>query len=678
MSEQSLSRRRRVLAILLALLIPGGGHMLLGRAARGLNLLLVSVVAVAAMIYYANEAGGRHLLMLVLLGLTVPVVYFYSVYDALQQLAKCTEEKSAGAVTLLQGMALSLGGVALLILMNPPAMLTGWLEAAGIYAPGVTFILLGIWLAWRMAAGRARLGRGTASACLLAVGLYLLAAPPALGGSAAFIAKWWPVGIVLLGIEITLFAVRRRQQEIRLSMDWIGMAAVVVLLGTSYAVTELADIPYRWLDQFKSEYNEQGSFTEEKGQRFEGKTLYGGLQPAEELVHLIEVVNANGNLTVISTDEPDVRVESEVWVDLDDREAARQAADAAGVSLNREGGRLLIKGAGELYGEKQLKPRINMTVYLPSSLYAVEEAPPAEPQGEPESLRGEQPQLELEEASASTDDAVSAATSTGDGNAAESGLLADQEGGGLAVSEEAGSGSIEQGQEQAQEQEQERHQAKTEPEQQLAMKVKIQNGTVSIDGSLLYGGLEVDATYSRLYLQQIAGPLSATVKSGSIEGQGLRSASKLLIDNGNIIVAGAIDDLSLSTVNGSIQVQHAAGSVEAETKNGQIEIHEAAGIVKADTLNGSIEAASSVVGGPWDLDSSIGEIRLGLPEQGDYAVFGAVTFGEIYTELPLEVSGKKVSGALGEGRYNIRVNANSSIYLKKYIADTTPPFIDKQ
>lgn len=663
MSEQVLSRRRRTFAVLLAFLIPGGGHLLLGRAAKGLNLLMVSMVAVAAMVYYANTAGGAHLLLLALLGLTVPAVYFYSVYDALQQLARTAEGKPVGTVTLLQGMAMSLCGAALLVLLHPPAMLAPWLEIAGVYAPGAALMLLGGWLAWRMALGRVRLGRGTAAVCLLASGLTLLAAPPASGHTVGII-QWWPAAIVMLGMETALISIRSREQDRRVSMDWIGMASVVVILAASYAVTELADIPYRWLDQFKNDYSELAGFTEEKGQRFDGETLYGELPRSGEAAQRIEIVNANGNLTVLSTNEPDVRVESEVWIDLADRAAAQEAAEAAGVNLARDGERLIIKGAGDPYGEKQLKPRINLIVYLPSSLYTVKEETPAigkeehtgsdgtDAQQEPDGGQME-PEAEQEPVEADAANGNRNRTADLEPEHAEESERADPSGAG----------------------DQERQ---AQPDPLLAMKVKVQSGTISIDGSLLVGGLEVEALYSRLYVRHVAGPLAATVRSGSIEGKQLHGSSQLVIENGNIVVHGADGELNLTAVNGSIEVQQAADTIEAETKNGQIQIIEAAGVVKADTLNGGIEVASSTVGGPWDLDSSIGEIRLGLPEEGNYAVFGAVTFGEIYTDLPLEVSGKKVSGSLGEGSYNIRVNANSSIYLKKYIMKTSSPFIDKQ
>ncbi|MNE46378.1 hypothetical protein D3C80_1407100 [compost metagenome] len=66
------------------------------------------------------------------------------------------------------------------------------------------------------------------------------------------------------------------------------------------------------------------------------------------------------------------------------------------------------------------------------------------------------------------------------------------------------------------------------------------------------------------------------------------------------------------------------------------------------------------------MDSSIGEISLSLPEEGDYSIYGSVTFGNISTELPFEVSKKTVKGAVGEGRYRIQINATNSIVIHRY------------
>ncbi len=151
MEKQQLSGGKRASAILLAFLIPGGGHMLLGRVAKGLNLLIISVLAVMAMIYYANTAGDQHLMLLVFLGLLIPSVYFYSVYDALQQLVKAVDEGQDNGFTPLQGLGLALAGIMLLALLHTPPFLARSLELAGAYAPGTALMLLGLWLCWRMA-----------------------------------------------------------------------------------------------------------------------------------------------------------------------------------------------------------------------------------------------------------------------------------------------------------------------------------------------------------------------------------------------------------------------------------------------------------------------------------------------------------------------------------------------
>ncbi|MBJ6361540.1 DUF4097 family beta strand repeat-containing protein [Paenibacillus sp. GCM10012307] len=597
-----LSLGRRASSILLAFLIPGGGHMLLGRVAKGLNLLILSVLAVMLMIYYANTAGDSHLLLLVFLGLLIPSVYFYSVYDALQLLVKSIEEGPDSLFTPLQGFVLALAGVVLLVLLHTPPFVERSLALAGAYAPGTALMALGFWLIWRLTAGRIRLGRITAALSFLTLGILLFMDIWTGLHAGAVVAEWWPAAVVLLGVEITFISMWMRRGKKRLSTDWIGLFVAIILSVSIYAVTELAEIPFRWLDQWTTNYNEISGFTEEKGHHFAGKPLYAELG---DTIQQIDIVNTNGNLRVLPTEDTKVKVESEIWIDLPDQQAAKQAAIAVETEIQEEGGRLVIEGKGELYGENlNQMPRINLIVYVPKAAKRVDSLEKTAPMN---------------------------------GNV---GLNAD-------VNEDS-------------------FPDQPDPGRPLKMKVRITNGTMDIDGSMLTEGLDVDAAYGQLKLYEVAGGVTAKVKSGSIEVKELQSKARLVIESGNIVAAGIAGDASISAVNGSITLLRVAGDAEAATKNGQIRIAEAGGAVKADTLNGSISVATSTVGGPWDIDSAIGEIRLILPEDGDYNVLGGVTFGSIMTSLPLDVSHKKVTGTIGNGDYNIYINANSSIYLEKF------------
>ena len=74
------SKIKTTLAPLLAFLVPGSGHMLLGKPAAGLLLLLGTLTDIAAMIRLADEGGGRFALFIIFLGLGVPCFWFYSVF----------------------------------------------------------------------------------------------------------------------------------------------------------------------------------------------------------------------------------------------------------------------------------------------------------------------------------------------------------------------------------------------------------------------------------------------------------------------------------------------------------------------------------------------------------------------------------------------------------------------
>ncbi|TJY38528.1 TM2 domain-containing protein [Cohnella pontilimi] len=67
---------------LLAFFIPGIGHFYLGLMAKGIAIMLLIALDICAIVY----AGTNHLspLVIVLLSLMLPILYFYNLFDALQ------------------------------------------------------------------------------------------------------------------------------------------------------------------------------------------------------------------------------------------------------------------------------------------------------------------------------------------------------------------------------------------------------------------------------------------------------------------------------------------------------------------------------------------------------------------------------------------------------------------
>ncbi|WP_052702758.1 DUF6677 family protein [Paenibacillus beijingensis] len=121
------SPKKRWLAGLLAFIVPGAGHIYAGYYTRGLLLLAAVFLDISALIRFSDSTGGSRALLLVYLGLALPVLYFVSVFDALQKASAHPAELShsesgasaKSAITFVQGAALMGAGALLLFLIRP-------------------------------------------------------------------------------------------------------------------------------------------------------------------------------------------------------------------------------------------------------------------------------------------------------------------------------------------------------------------------------------------------------------------------------------------------------------------------------------------------------------------------------------------------------------------------------
>jgi len=608
METRNRGRRRkpvRWLAGLLGSLAPGAGHLYLGYVAQGLLLLAAAVADGAAIVYYANAGGGRYLLWIVYLGLLLPALYGYSVYDVLQ-LADSVERTGVRRGRLLrvrQACALVVTGALILLLLHPPAWFASLLREAGDYAPAALLAFLAAWLLRLAAGGRWPLGR-VSGALVLAASAVAIALDQAVGDGSgatylAYWLDWWPIIFVLLGLEALALRWRR---PVRYRLDGLALFAAVVASAAAVGVAHYADLPARWLDQFASDPREIATYTGDAGFAHTLDPIRLSMSEVREL----RIDNPNGAVTIRAAESADaeLRIETVVWVDLPDEDDARAIAEASTVQVGGEGEMLTIQGQGELYGpESAWRPRINLTITLPAEYsYAADEAPelPIEGSGE-------------ERGDASTSD-----------------------------------------------------EAVAEAPPSLTILVRGISGNVDARGIAATEGLRVESAYGEIEVERLLGPLSIDVRSGGIIAADIDGRAELKASNGHIAASRVRGEAHVSTINGDLELTDISGLINAATKHGAIQIDEAADAVSADTLNGIIEVRSSRIGGDWQLDSAIGDITVELPEEGDYRVSGAVTFGEIHSQLPLVVEGSSVSGSAGRGRYLVSLQGNSSIYLRPY------------
>lgn len=321
-----------------------------------------------------------------------------------------------------------------------------------------------------------------------------------------------------------------------LRLDAAGGAAAIAIAVIAYAVTQYADFPVRWLEQFNVDVNGNMEYGEQSGFRFDKNVVK--VAAGNELSS-VRIVNSNGDIFVRGGDVEQLELYTSVWVDSSDEAEAGVIADQSSVHVTT-GEELLIEGNGKIFGANRNRlPKMNLELIIP--------------------YRVMKPEL-----------------STGSENA-------------------------------------------------LRLEIENGNGSIKVQEATVRNGLEIWSDSGRIQLFSINGPVAVEGIHVNIEANSITGESSLVTRNGSIFISNA----------------------EAE--------------VKANTLNGNIVVESPVVGGNWDLDSSVGEIKLLVPNDGSFSVYGSVTFGHISTDLPLDQTRKTLRGTIGEGAFRIHINATNSI-----------------
>ncbi|GKU76092.1 DUF4097 family beta strand repeat-containing protein [Paenibacillus sp. L3-i20] len=626
-------RGKAWVTVLLAFLLPGMGHVYNGQYSKGFLLLAGLLLDYTAIFRLANSDGGRHLLLIVYLSLMLPIFYFISVFDALQSVERGSKEHSS--IRFYHGVCLIVAGVTMLILIKPPTFMEPWMNELAEWTVGPLLILIATLLINPIRRGAItmfKLGRITAAVLVITVGALLVWDLWKERNDIATVGEWWPVVFIILGLEVILYSTVLHHKAAKLRLDVAGISAAIVIAVMAYAVTQYAEFPVRWLDQFNVDLKSNVDYGEEKGFRYDKNVVK---IPFDQNIHTFRILNVNGDITVRSDDVDEIELYTTVWVDVEDKVEATAIAEQSIANIS-PGEETLIEGKGHLHGDKGNRlPKMNLEIVIPIIDLASTEVNNEETVL-PESNQPTPSTTSQVKFPIATNNAFPTPTSSDVDNGVDVNVT-------------------------------------NAPESVHAIKLEIEsgNGAVTVNGVNAQDGVVVKSNSGLVKLANIHGPVNVAGNNSSIEAYTVVGKTNLETKNGSII-ADLISEgeLFASTLNGDLDLNNVQGDLDAETKNGKINVLEAKSALKADTLNGSIQVESSSVGGNWDIDSSVGEIKLSIPELGDYSVNGSVTFGNITTDFPFEKSRKSIKGAIGNGTYRIHINATNSISISRHIVSS--------
>lgn len=501
--------KRKFMACMLSALLPGLGHLYLRMFWRGIAIIYFLILDASALIYFSSVRMTINIPFLFLLGILIPMMYFYSIYDVLQstdvvnarvrsestQREEAAGEKEHVWKGILSGLLLMAGGGLIFLLSQKPPWLAAVIQANAGYAAAVLLILSGAALMVREGRRRRfRTGRMTASLLLIGVGIILLVDVTTGSNFMLHLLKWWPLLFVVAGLEqiyVFLWNRRRTAYPLRLlRVDLKGLLLSLFVAFSVFAVTQQDHYMHLW-NRVSLDLTAAGTdFSAEEGYSLIKDQLEIPIGLSTEQIVLNGI---NGNIDVRRAEIEGIRIESTVWVDQLPAEEAKLVAEETELQVT-EGNTLTLNVKDKVYGASGKRhPRMNMTVFLPENRF-----------------------LDID-------------ISTSNGKIKMSGVRALKQ-----------------------------------------IKLQTGNGDLKlwdVNGDVTAKTLNGDAEMYRIF-----GNVSVDTQGGNMMGNMITGQVSMSTLVGNIALMNVDDDIHVVTKNGNIVIHGVAAALKAESLNGKIQI----------------------------------------------------------------------------------------------------------
>ncbi|WP_233476241.1 DUF4097 family beta strand repeat-containing protein [Paenibacillus sonchi] len=390
-------RKRKFIAGLLAALIPGTGHIYFGLLRKGISFIFIILLDIAALLYFSSIGMQINVPLLILLALMIPVLYFYNVFDVLQsadRLLRLPGEQDPELPPVPKphgqrrrlvsepgisfGLMLLLGGALLFLFQQKPVWLQYFIEHYAGVTVAAVLAACGVWLAvreiikmlsWQNGNERRsrRVGRYTASALLIAVGVLLFLDWRNGTDHMLILLKWWPIIAVLWGLEYLLiyFFSRHLSQgraRSRSRMDLRGLLSAVVLAASVFIVSEQEHYLHLWNRVSLNLTAAAVDYGEAKGSKFQKAPI---IIPVELGTSKITVDGINGDILIHRAPVEDIEVATTVWIDQLEGAVAEAISEQSFVDVT-EGNTIKIIPKSKAYGDSgKRQPRMDLEISLP-------------------------------------------------------------------------------------------------------------------------------------------------------------------------------------------------------------------------------------------------------------------------------------------------------------------------
>ncbi|WP_223879894.1 DUF4097 family beta strand repeat-containing protein [Paenibacillus spiritus] len=594
--------KRKFTAGLLAALIPGTGHLYFGLIRKGISIVFLIILDIAALLYFSSIGIQINVPLLILLGLLIPVIYFYNVYDALQtadrlirhhlypppapspeeELASPPRRRSMREPDIRFGLLLVMGGALLALFTVRPLWLRTFVDHQAAVGAGAALLIGALLTAVCEIARRSRpmekdtgrwpAGRFTAAAVLAGVGYLLLEDWRSGSDDLLLLLKWWPVIPVLWGMEYlaTCLTARRhgrRERGVRTRPDLKGVFLSVLLGASVFVVAEQEHYLHLWNKVSLNLTAAAAEYGEAQGSRFVKPALR---VPVELNTAKLAVESVNGDILIHRSAVKDIEITATVWVDQLEGAQAEAIAEQSFLQVD-PGPTIGIVPKLKTYGESgKRQPRMDLDIAVPDTRRF---------------------NLELE-------------TMNGD---------------------------------------------ITLQNVEAIREISLATGNGKLILNRVFGEVKGKTLNGEVRAREVQGNVELTSGGGAMYAWDINGGLKLTTAVGSIGVERSGSEVELSTKNGDIRLDGARAALKAETLNGAVDI--AAPVVGGDwsvySAVGDIRLRLPADGN-YELQGSsgYGNIESTLPG--------------------LKIEKKTITGKLGTGEFHLSVEGNSNLNVRTY------------
>ncbi|KWX77868.1 protein liaG [Paenibacillus riograndensis] len=224
-------------------------------------------------------------------------------------------------------------------------------------------------LSWQNGSERRsrRVGRYTASALLIAVGVLLFLDWRNGTDHMLILLKWWPIIAVLWGLEYLLISFFSRhlsqgRARSRSRMDLRGLLSAVVLAASVFIVSEQEHYLHLWNRVSLNLTAAAVDYGEAKGSKFQKAPV---VIPVELGTSKITVDGINGDILIHRAPVEDIEVATTVWIDQLEGAVAEAISEQSFVDVT-EGNTIKIIPKSKAYGDSgKRQPRMDLEISLP-------------------------------------------------------------------------------------------------------------------------------------------------------------------------------------------------------------------------------------------------------------------------------------------------------------------------